>query len=222
MLMSLQKENPALVSRAQRSGRLQSVLATDAPLILIVPDDDEHMLSAALRVAHDLNVYHKLDAEILASSVARAKMDSHSLGLGSIILFGTPRDEFVRDILDLNETPIGVREGMLLVNGMSFDASELGELHRLNWMAASSLTSTRFCRPTPAPRVGTWGDLTSSRYRPRHVGTSPARVRTVPYRYRCARLVGHWARCQGPWCSCSAWGWVCIYHCPRQRVLTMG
>ncbi|ESK87531.1 transmembrane protein [Moniliophthora roreri MCA 2997] len=52
-------------SSLQRSGRVQTILTSEAPLVFVVPDSSTHELSVALRIIHDLQIYHRLDAEIL-------------------------------------------------------------------------------------------------------------------------------------------------------------
>ncbi|KAL0578240.1 hypothetical protein V5O48_003735 [Marasmius crinis-equi] len=69
----------------QRSGRVQTILSADhAPLVFVVPDkNNERELSVALRAAHDLQIYHRLDAEILRDTEV-----SSSIGLGNLVVVG--------------------------------------------------------------------------------------------------------------------------------------
>ncbi|KAK1229074.1 hypothetical protein PQX77_007890 [Marasmius sp. AFHP31] len=69
----------------QRSGRVQTILSSDhAPLVFVIPDEDnERELSLSLRIAHDLQIYHRLDAEILLDTEI-----SDKVGLGNLVVIG--------------------------------------------------------------------------------------------------------------------------------------
>jgi hypothetical protein len=74
---------------------MHTVLATAAPLVLVVPDDaTSQMLSVALRLAHDLNVYHKLDSEIIQSSEAMQRAKTNCLSVGNMVVIGDFRSPF--------------------------------------------------------------------------------------------------------------------------------
>jgi len=74
---------------------MQTVLATAAPLLLVVPDDiPAHEFSIALRIAHDLNVYHKLDGEIIRSSEAMWRGKENRLSTGNIVVIRDPQSSF--------------------------------------------------------------------------------------------------------------------------------
>jgi hypothetical protein len=126
MLILLQEMTLATSSRAQRTGRLQNLLMTEGTILLIVPDHDEHMLSAALRVAHGLNVYHKLDTEIITHAVAVEGMASSVPNPGNMIVFGTPHDHLVQSILNQQQTPIDVRQNTLIINRKPIYESSYG------------------------------------------------------------------------------------------------
>lgn len=67
----------------------------------MVPDADVRARSIALRVAHDLFCYHRLDSEILSASEAENLMiQDHQAPQGNIVYIGTPKTAFVRQILD--------------------------------------------------------------------------------------------------------------------------
>lgn len=79
----------------QLSGRMETVLSTAAPLQLVVPDGMPiQKLSIALRFAHDLNKYHKLDSEIIQSSEAMQRAQRGHLSSGNIIVIGDPQSPF--------------------------------------------------------------------------------------------------------------------------------
>lgn len=81
----------------QLSGRMQAVLATAAPISLIVADrTPSRDLSIALRMAHDLNKYHKLDSEIIRSSEVWQRCEDGSLGGGNMVIVGDSQTAFTR------------------------------------------------------------------------------------------------------------------------------
>jgi hypothetical protein len=83
------------VSEYQLSGRMQTVLATAGPLLLVVPNVIPlQNLSIALRVAHDLNKFHKLDSEIIRSSEAMRRGEEDRLRAGNIVVIGDPHSTF--------------------------------------------------------------------------------------------------------------------------------
>jgi hypothetical protein len=126
----------APLSPLQHSGRLQSILTTNGTIQLFVPQDDDHALSIALRIAHDLDTYHKLDAVIATHMDAQ-----NDLGSGNIILIGTTSDPFIRQILAKNETPVSVTQEppyTVTVNGQSWNEASLGTVDHL-------LTSRLLC-----------------------------------------------------------------------------
>ncbi|KAK0448367.1 uncharacterized protein EV420DRAFT_1712427 [Desarmillaria tabescens] len=75
-------------SEIQLSGRMQAVLSSDGPIVLVIPDDTAtypQELSVARRIAHDLGLYHRLDTEIIRSSEA---FDPDILSHGNIVAIG--------------------------------------------------------------------------------------------------------------------------------------
>lgn len=100
----------------QLSGRMQAILSSAAPLVLVVSDQpSSHTLCVALRIAHDLQKYHKLDSEILRASEAMLRATADGLGKGNIVLIGDISLEFARWCLSrisyaLETMPQGLRE----------------------------------------------------------------------------------------------------------------
>jgi len=92
---------------------METVLSTAAPLQLVVPDSmPMQKLSIALRVAHDLNKYHKLDSEIIRSSEAMQRGQEGHLSSGNIIVISDPQSLFSQwcfkrqiSAFDVNITP---------------------------------------------------------------------------------------------------------------------
>ena len=74
----------------QLSGRLSAILTSATPLTIIIPSlAHADALSAAVRLAHALNVYQKLDSEIVADTEALHRLNSGHLSLGNIVVIST-------------------------------------------------------------------------------------------------------------------------------------
>jgi len=100
---------------SQPPSRLQQILSSCDPIRFIVPDvTQSRELSAALRIAHDLNVHHRLDAEIVLESEALPLLDAGPWSDGNIVFIGKPSSEFVRRVLEDQKTPFGVASGLRL------------------------------------------------------------------------------------------------------------
>jgi len=100
----------------QLSGRMQTILSSDrpAPIVFIVPDpalDPEsrpswttsHAMSVALRLAHDLLLYHRLDSEIILNSEVNFGPESASasvLGRGNIVVVGNQAAFGLQNVLN--------------------------------------------------------------------------------------------------------------------------
>ena len=84
----------------QASGRLSLILSSRTPLLFVIPDEDDLALSYALRLAHDLDTFHKLDAEVLTDAEACGLLESESLGSSNmVILDGPKKTSFGRRLL---------------------------------------------------------------------------------------------------------------------------
>jgi len=86
---SWQTQTDFTTALIQPSGRLSNILTSSGPLTFVIPDKDIAVaLSGALRLSHDLDVYHKLDTEIINASEALERVKSHTLGHGNIVTLG--------------------------------------------------------------------------------------------------------------------------------------
>ena len=64
-------------------------------------------LSYALRLAHDLDTFHKLDVEILTDTEANGFLEDGSLGPSNIVIFdGTKKTSFGRQFLGNAQHPL--------------------------------------------------------------------------------------------------------------------
>jgi hypothetical protein len=57
----------------------------------VIPDEDDLSLSYALRLAHDLDTFHKLDVEILTDTEAGGLLEGGSLGPSNVVIFDGPK-----------------------------------------------------------------------------------------------------------------------------------
>lgn len=91
----------------QPSGRLSLILSSKGPLLLVIPDEDDLSLSYALRLAHDLDTFHKLDVEILTDTEANSLLEDGSLGPSNIVIFdGVKKTSFGRQLLGSAKHPL--------------------------------------------------------------------------------------------------------------------
>lgn len=66
----------------------------------MIPDEDDLSLSYALRLAHDLDTFHKLDVEILTDTEVSNLLEDGSLGPSNIVVFdGAKKTSFGRRLL---------------------------------------------------------------------------------------------------------------------------
>ncbi|KAJ8462025.1 hypothetical protein ONZ51_g11162 [Trametes cubensis] len=92
-------------------GRVANILNTKGPITIVIPSKQtSRELSAASRLAHNLNVYHKLDAEIVDDQEAAAKFNDLSQ-TGNIILLGL--GEFAKSTLRQRRTAFSVVDDVL-------------------------------------------------------------------------------------------------------------
>lgn len=95
------------VADIQPSGRLSLILSSKGPLLFVIPDEDDLSLSYALRLAHDLDIFHKLDAEILTDTEASGLLEDGSLGSSNIVVFdGAKKTSFGRRLLGGSRHPL--------------------------------------------------------------------------------------------------------------------
>ncbi|KAJ7285998.1 hypothetical protein C8J57DRAFT_1286459 [Mycena rebaudengoi] len=110
----------------QKSARIQSFLSTAAPFVIAVADGtNSHHMSLALRIAYDLNAYHRLDAEIVVSAESlQERLDSP----GNILIIGDTASPFVHKLLKRAETPFRVDGENLTLRNTILDEAGLGIL----------------------------------------------------------------------------------------------
>lgn len=97
--------------------RIQSILSSPAPITIVIPSTSRSPeLSSALRIAHDLNAYHRIDAEIVDESEALARSQIGSWSDGNIIFIGTSSSPFVEAVIEEKRTAMKLCDGRLVIN----------------------------------------------------------------------------------------------------------
>ena len=95
-------------------------------MTIIYPERTTY-LSAALRLAHDLDLYHKLDSEIIEAQTAVERELTGTLGSGNLVVLGGTTNAFTRHLLALGRTAMQLQKETLLLGGNAFN-SELTTL----------------------------------------------------------------------------------------------
>lgn len=87
------------------------------PLQIVIPHKSGHCLSGAIRLAHSLDIYHKIDSNILDAQEAQALLQAGTAGNSSIVVISDGSNVFLNDVLAARRTPFGFSEDALTVNG---------------------------------------------------------------------------------------------------------
>ncbi|KAI0670663.1 hypothetical protein C8Q78DRAFT_1070204 [Trametes maxima] len=116
-----------VISRGSPSGRIANILNSGGPLTIVVPTHEPSSeLSAALRLAHNLNVYHKLDAEIINDEEALGKLGEASFSLVNVVVIGLGK--FARSVLLQGKTVFRVQGDTLELRGRPLNDPSLATL----------------------------------------------------------------------------------------------
>lgn len=109
----------------QSSSRIQSILRSTAPIVLVVCGDRDMLQkrSMASRIAHDLNAYHRLDVEFIHPSEALSNLETGSWSEGNIVIIGDPSSGLVQRILERKRTPFGMNRLQLTVNNQPLEGT---------------------------------------------------------------------------------------------------
>ncbi|CCM03831.1 uncharacterized protein FIBRA_05980 [Fibroporia radiculosa] len=115
---SLDEQNFVPARASQSSGRMAKILSTAAPMVIVVSDmSSEHALLSALQIAHNLDVYHKLDSEIIDSTEAMRRQSADELGSGNIVVLGDLGCSFAAAVLRARQTAFTYSDGLLYLRG---------------------------------------------------------------------------------------------------------
>jgi hypothetical protein len=112
----------------QTSGRLQLFLTSNGPIDLFVRDDP-HAISLALRIAHDLDTYHKIGSQIILATTSPNGEPPDRFSRGNAMLIGVPEDPFISDVLAKLKTPTTYdkQTGTLSVGSHSWGEKSIGK-----------------------------------------------------------------------------------------------
>ncbi|KAI0822633.1 hypothetical protein BC628DRAFT_1326905 [Trametes gibbosa] len=111
--------SPREVSEPAPRGRIARLLSSAGPFTIVIATKQRGpALYAALRIAHNLNVHHKLDADILDNQEALQRLGQSSLGPGNLIIleYG-PLGELAKSILSGEKTAFRVRGSDIELRG---------------------------------------------------------------------------------------------------------
>lgn len=112
----IQLDHPRITESSASLGRALNIYETNGPLTIIVPFPskiDSQALSTALRIAHDLDVFLKLDSQILPDTVAMSLIKSESSTLKSnLIILGGIENAVTRSLLQLPTKDIKTEFGL--------------------------------------------------------------------------------------------------------------
>jgi hypothetical protein len=96
---------------AQRSTSPYTILRSPGPLRIVVSGDSGYELSTAQRLANDLFVYHKLDADIVfETELLDSRGETHP-GTGNIVVIGSPSGRYIRQCLAKRRTAFTIADG---------------------------------------------------------------------------------------------------------------
>lgn len=110
----------------QAPSRIQAILMSPGPITFIVPDTSLQEMSLALRISHDLHLYHRLDSEVILESSASLMLGTDTFPSANIVFIGHPSSTFVRTILNKNETSFRIKESLLALHGHMLQDSGIG------------------------------------------------------------------------------------------------
>ena len=77
--------------------------------------------SLALRIAHILHIYHRLDSNIITERNALAKTHAGSWESGNIVIIGRPSSTFVECLLCREEGPVRIVNSSVYVDHRKFN-----------------------------------------------------------------------------------------------------
>ncbi|KAJ7168119.1 hypothetical protein C8R43DRAFT_1060269 [Mycena crocata] len=114
-------------THTQTSARVQSFLSTTAPFRLVVLDKTSSRdMSLALRIAHDLNAYHRLDAEIISGYEGLRNPLKHNTG--NILIIGDTTFPFLAELLAISKVPFRMENNRLTLKETVIHEHGLGIL----------------------------------------------------------------------------------------------
>lgn len=117
------------VDNVQPSGRMSTALSSKGPVLIVISDTREtRSLSVALRLAHVLNLYHKLDAEIITDAHLMRLVQEDQVGGGTLVVIGNTSGNFTTWCLGRGETPFAIQGTALALQGRSLGGDSVGAI----------------------------------------------------------------------------------------------
>ncbi|PPQ70920.1 hypothetical protein CVT24_009982 [Panaeolus cyanescens] len=94
-------------------GRVQAILSSPGPITIVTTTvDDARESSIASRLAYVLQLYHRIDSEIISQEEAANRTQQDTWLAGNVVLIGTPRSTYIQKLLEDQRTPVGfTRDG---------------------------------------------------------------------------------------------------------------
>ncbi|KAI0332093.1 hypothetical protein GY45DRAFT_1321394 [Cubamyces sp. BRFM 1775] len=118
--------SPSSIKALPPMGRAANILSSEGPITIVIPSKQtSRELSAALRLAHNLNVYHKMDAEIVDDQEAENKFNDPSQ-TGNVILLGL--GDFAKATLRQRWTAFNLVDDVLSLRGRLINESSTAAL----------------------------------------------------------------------------------------------
>ena len=118
-------------------GRLLNFLSSDGPIIIVIPSHDKYpgILSIALRIAHNLFVYHKLDAEIWADEEAISRVVDSERTIGYIVSIGNAQENaFTKLQMKQVRTEFRLQDDDIYFRGRLLHSNGLGRYTRRSFL----------------------------------------------------------------------------------------
>ncbi|CAG8719803.1 5680_t:CDS:2, partial [Acaulospora colombiana] len=107
---------------------LYRIISTEKPLIIIIPKDSESGLSLALRLAHNLATYLRLDIQILYDNEAISQLQRETFGCSNLIIIGGYNNKFGQYILSGNPSPIRFTRNGWTLASRTYETPGIGKL----------------------------------------------------------------------------------------------
>lgn len=140
--------------------RIQTILTSAAPINLLAANEMiAENLSVALRIAHDLHLYHKLDSEIVTESVALHRSQHGSWTAGNIVFIGTASSPFAKLVLQEGKSSFQIVDSQIDFNHRRFNKPGEGLDFKalatfFSRLAYYNFTAVLFTHPHPAGGQG--------------------------------------------------------------------
>lgn len=108
-------------------GRMQGILSSKGPITIVISNEEaKRELSVALRFAHILHIYHRLDSSVITESTALEKSQSCSWRSGNIVAIGKPSSAFAKYVIDQRVgSPLTIVDSTVHISTRNFN--ELGQ-----------------------------------------------------------------------------------------------